>query len=266
MRLKPKSLVKAAKTWVTGHGPELATAGGIAFMFAASVIAVKQTPKAITKLKEAEKEKKEELTVPEKIKATGMYYVPSVVCFAVGAGLTVCGQRATARKAAAFATAYTLSEQMLQEYKDAAKEVVGEKKADEIADQAAIQQVQHNPPQQTIIVTGKGKQLCLDSYSQHYFYSNSEHILQVVDELNKRFAGAEDFIPLMDWYYENNITEAADMEIGDDLGFNRDDGGIEVRFSSTLGTGDFENIPILVVQFKNRPKPRKNTFGNYDFS
>lgn len=266
----PKALVKlgkAGKSWTRGRGPAMATGFGIVLGLVAGVTAVKATPKAIKKLEEKEEEKGEPLTVTEKIKTAGPCYIPATVMFGIGSGLIIAGHHATARKAAALATAYSLSEQMLLEYKEATREIVGEAKEKEITDKVAVQQVQNNPPApQMLVVTGKGKQLCLDSLSQHYFYSNSERIMQAAKRLNDRFVGCEDFIPLTDWYYENDITDAKGMELARDVGFNRDDGPIEIQFTSTLGSGDFENIPILVVSFRNRPKPCKNAFGEYNFS
>lgn len=258
--------LKVGRSWVFGHAPQIATGVGIAIGFLAGVTAVKATPKAIKKLEEKEEEKGEPLTLTEKVTTAGPCYIPSTILFTAGSGLIIYAQRATTRQAAALATAYTLSEQMLQEYKEAAREIVGENKEKEITDKVAIKQVQDNPPPTQLIVTGKGKQVCLEGTIQHYFYSNSEHIQQAVKRLNDRFVGCEDFIPLTDWLYELDIPAAHDIQIAEDIGFNRDDGPIEVEFTSTLGTGDFENIPILVVNFRNRPKPRKNTFGDYCFS
>lgn len=265
--MKVTALLKLGRKWIAGHGPQLATGFGIAFGLTATITAAKATPKAIKKLEEKEKEKGEPLTITEKVKTAGPCYIPTAAAFTVSTGLIIAGHHATARKAAAFATAYSLSEQMLQEYKAATKEIVGEAKEKEITDKVAAQQVANNPPApQMLVVTGKGRQICLDSLSQHYFYSNSERIQQAAKRLNDRFVGAEDFIPLTDWYFENDITEASGMEIAKDIGFNRDDGPITVEFTSTLGTGDFENIPILVVGFKVRPKPCKNAFGELNFS
>ena len=257
--MKIKGLLTAARVFVIGHGPQIATGIGIALAFAAGVKAVKETPKAVERIeKKKEEEKTEELTVVETVQETWTCYVPSVIMFVLAAVLIIGAQRATARQAAAFATAYQLSEQMLQEYKDAAKEVVGEKKANEIQDQAAIQQVQHNPPvANNIIITGKGKQLCLDALSNHYFYSNAEHIRQDAKRVfSDQFAQNVEFVPLTDWYYQINLREAMDMElVSDRIGWNRSDGPIEPTFTSTIGTGEFEDIPILVVSFNPRPHP-----------
>ena len=255
--MKLKGLLTAAKIFVMGHGPQIATGIGVALAFAAGVKAVKETPKAVERIEEKKKEEKvEELTVVETVKETWTCYIPSVIMFALAAVLIIGAQRATARQAAAFATAYQLSEQMLQEYKDAAKEIVGEKKANEIQDQAAIQQVQHNPPvASNIIVTGKGKQLCLDALSNHYFYSNPEHIRQDAKRaITDQFAQNVEFVPLTDWHYQINLREALDMDlVNDRIGWNKSDSPIEPTFTSTIGTGEFEDIPILVVSFDPRP-------------
>lgn len=272
--MKPKALLKVAKTWVIGHGPQIATGIGIALAFAAGVKAVKETPKAVKAIEEKKEEKKkeentEELTVVETVQTTWKYYAMPVGMFLASAILIIGAQRATARKAAAFATAYQLSEQMLQEYKDAAKEVVGEKKAKDIQDQAAIQQVQKNPPvANNIIITGKGNQLCLDALSNHYFYSNAEHIRQDANRvITQAFADNVEFVPLSDWYYQINLREAMDMELlkdaSDTFGWNKSDGQVEPVFTSTLGTGEFENIPILVVSFNTVPHPDKNDVGRW---
>lgn len=264
--MKIKGLLKAAKVFVAGHGPQIATGVGIAIAFAAGVKAVKETPKAVKLIEEKKEEKKQEsgedeLTITETVKATWKCYTLSLVMFVISAILIIGAQQATARKAAAFATAYQLSEQMLQEYKDAAKEIVGEKKANEIQDQAAIQQVQHNPPvQSNIIVTGKGKQLCLDALSNHYFWSNAEHVRQ---DFGRAVTTAFkddlccDFIPLTEWYYQANIRDAYDMRLSQDIGWNRSDDVYPV-FTSTLGSGEYEDIPILVINYSVRPHPDKN--------
>ena len=264
--MKAKALLRASKLFLINHGPEIATGLGIGIAFAAGVKAVKETPKAVELIEDKKEEKKkeggeDELTVVETVQTTWKCYLPSVVMFILAAVLIIGGQRATARKAAAFATAYQLSEQMLQEYKDAAKEIVGEKKANEIEDQAAIQQVRHNPPvQSNIIFTGKGKWLCLDSLSNHYFYSNAEHIRQDFKAaITDVFAEdpATDFIGVSEWYYQCNLREAYDMDLSQEVGWNRSDAP-KISFTSVMGTDEYEDIPILVVKYSVRPHYDKN--------
>lgn len=270
--MKLKGILKAAKVFVAGHGPQIATGVGIALAFAAGVKAVKETPKAVELIEEKKEEKKketgdDELTVVEAVQATWKCYALPVSMFVISAVLIIGAQQATARKAAAFATAYQLSEQMLQEYKDAAKEVVGEKKAREIQDQAAIQQVQHNPPAvNNIIVTGKGKWLCIDSLSQQPFYSNAESIRQDFKRaVTDKFASdvCIDFIEVDDWFYQANIDKASRMELSKDRGWNRSDEP-RIDFTSTMGTGEFADIPILVVNYYPRPHLDRNN-PNYAY-
>ena len=247
--------------WVVSHSAQIATGVGIGFALAAGLKAVKETPKAVRKLEEKKEEKEvEELTVTETVEATWKCYLPSVILFLIAVILIVGAQRETTRRAAAWASLYTASQQVIQEYNEAAKEIVGEKKADEIRDQAAIHHVQNNPPvANTIIVTGKGKQLCCDMVGQHYFYSNAELIRQAITQLNRQYAEAYvNSISLKEYYYQLNIQEGIAMEISDDLTWIRDDGIIEPVFTSVLGTGDFADIPILCVSFRVLPTVHKD--------
>ena len=69
--MKLKGLLTAAKIFVMGHGPQIATGIGVALAFAAGVKAVKETPKAVERIEEKKKEEKvEELTVVETVKET----------------------------------------------------------------------------------------------------------------------------------------------------------------------------------------------------
>jgi len=267
------AVFKAVGTIVINHGAQIATGFGIAIAFAAGVKGIKETPKAVERIEEAREEKKKEgkddkLTITESVKATWKCYAVSLVMFVIAAILIIEAQQATAKRAAAFATAYQLSEQMLQEYKDAAKEIVGEKKANEIQDQAAIQQVQHNPPAvNNIIVTGKGKQLCIDSLSQQPFYSNAESIRQDFKRaVTDKFASdvCIDFIEVEDWFYQANLDKASKMELSKEQGWNRSDEP-RISFTSMMGSGEFEDIPMLVVNYYPRPHLDKNN-PNYAYA
>ena len=249
--------------WLSTHRAQVATGTGIAIGIAAGIRAAKKAPEALENIEKKKKElHKEELTITEKVEATWKCYLPSVIMYGVSTGLIIYGHGATARRAAAFATAYSISQQTLQEYKDAAKEIVGEKKAEEISDKATIRQMEKNPPvPNTVFVTGKGKQLCCDLISQHYFYSNAEEIRQAAEALNKQFGFAGvNLITLKEWYYQINCREGIDMEISDELSWIRDDGPIEVRFTCILGTGEFENIPILGVGFAKNPTVHEDNY------
>ena len=259
------SLLKVGGNWAVSHIAQIETGVGIAVALAAAIKGVKETPKAMKKIEEKKEEKHvEKLTVAETVEATWKCFLPAIIMFILAIALIIEGQRESTRRAAAFASAYTVSQQLIQEYDNAAKELVGEKKATEIRDQAAIQQMQKNPPvANTVIVTGKGKQLCCDLISQHYFYSNAEQIRQAIAELNKQYVeGMVESVSLREYYYQINLREGIDMAISDELTWIRDDGSIEPVFTSMLGTGDFEDIPILGVSFRVLPTVHKDVWNH----
>ena len=67
MKLNVSKLCKDAKTIVSKRSPEILTGLGIAGMVTTTVLAVRATPKALKLIEDAQYEKRESLTVSEKI-------------------------------------------------------------------------------------------------------------------------------------------------------------------------------------------------------
>ena len=98
-------------------------AGGVV---ATTVLAVKATPKALSLLEEAEKEKGEKLTVPEVVKTAWKPYVPTVI---TGLSTITCifgANIMNTRNQASLVSAYALLENTYKEYRSAANRVYGD--------------------------------------------------------------------------------------------------------------------------------------------
>ena len=137
-------IFNTVKKAVEKKSPEILIAFGIAGMITTTVLAVKATPKAMEKIKEVEKNKKEEfdrdhgyseldtmfkLTKPEVVKATWKCYIPAAISGATSIACIVGANTVHSKRNAAIATAYKLSEKALTEYKEATiEEVVKENK------------------------------------------------------------------------------------------------------------------------------------------
>jgi hypothetical protein len=108
-----------------------------------------------------------------------------------------------------------------------------------------------NPPTEsdTIINTGKGTTLCLDDWSGRYFYSSPEEIRKAFNTINKRMMD-EYYISLNELYSELGLP---DIKLGEDIGFNVDDGLIDIDhlFTAALHNGD---TPILSLDYDVSPK------------
>ena len=153
------------------------------------------------------------------------------------------------RRQAALATVYSVTENTLRSYEAKVKELVGKKKATEIHDAIAKDNLDRNVAKtdNTIILTGEGELICYDEMSGQTFKSNPEKIRQVVNSLNERLL-TEMFIPLNDFYYELGIKK---VKLGEELGWNIDSGLIEMRYSSHL---DEFNRPMLDIDYTVEPR------------
>ena len=78
------------------------------------------------------------------------------------------------------------------------------------------------------IITDKGNTLCFDSLSGRYFKSDIDKIKRAVNNLNRELT-YDMYVSLNDFYDELDLDHT---KIGDELGWNLDDGLIDVYFGS----------------------------------
>lgn len=253
-KLNLSKFINSISTMVTKHSPEILTGIGIAGMITTTVMAVKATPKAL-KLVEEETQKKnidtnlrEELSKKELVMATWECYIPAVITGTLSICCLVGASSVNNKRNAALATAYSLSESTLKEYQEKVIETFGEKKEQEVRDEIAKDKVEKNPiSNNEVIITEKGNTLCYDTISGRYFKSDIEKIKKATNELN-RILMSEMYISLNEFYYELGLQP---IKMGDDLGWNVEDGLIDISFSSQLAE---DGIPCLVVDYHIAPR------------
>lgn len=153
-----------------------------------------------------------------------------------------------ARRNAALAAAYTISESAFRDYKNKVVEVVGEKKEKEVRNVIAKDKMEKDPVEnKEIIITEKGETRCYDSLSGRYFKSDIDLLNKAINELNRRMID-QSYASLNDFYYEIGLPE---NKIGNRLGWRVDQGLIELNFSAQLST---DGMPCLVIDFNDAPK------------
>lgn len=150
------------------------------------------------------------------------------------------------RRNAALATAYTLSESTLKEYQEKVVETIGEKKERDIREQVAKEKMVKNPVREVILTEKGGNTICYDVISGRYFKSDRDTISRIVNDLNRQMRD-EMYVSLNDFYYELGLDST---KMGDDLGWNIDNGYIEINFSSHL---DANGTPCLVMDYQVAP-------------
>lgn len=249
-----KSMIKATANAVKGivnkNAPQILAGVGVLLGVGAVCEAVHATTKAVKTVEEKKEESEDKLTKVEIVKATWKHYVPTACLAASSAACVIGSVHISMRRLASMTLAYTMSEKSFKEYKDKAKEFLGEKKEEELRGSIDHDQITANPPQKDLIRRARGGvTLCLDKFSGQYFYSDADTIRRVCNELTK-YMFADYFVSF------NDYCSSLDLEMtkfGDDFGWNANDGDIiEPEFTSTLTP---EGAPVLVVDFTVGPRP-----------
>ena len=241
--------LKSAQKSMKKHSPEILTGIGIAGMIATTVSAVRATPKALQLIDAREIKENRRLSNKEIVATTWKCYVPAAVTGVLSTACLVGASSANLRRNTALATAYSISETALKEYKEKAVEVVGEKKEQAIRDAVAKETLTKHPlGEREVIITGGGDILCFDPLTNRYFKSDRDRLMRAMNELNKRMRD-EMRVSLNDFYDEIGLSEA---EVGEHLGWDIDNGKgyIDLDFSTQLAD---DGTPCLVGGHNHPP-------------
>lgn len=242
------------------HSPEILLAIGIASGITAAVLAVKATPKALLMIdNEIDRqnydvlEKSEpitELKPIDVVKVAWKPYVPAVATGVFSIACLISANSVHSKRNAALATAYQLSTTAFNEYRGKVIETIGDEKEKVIHDKIAKERVEKNPPNDsTIIITGKGKTLCYDAYSDRYFESDIDKIKRAMNDLNYRMiSGMEMYISLNEFRTAIGLPQ---IPIGEEVGWRIDKGQIDIHFSSQITEDD---RPAIVIEFLIPPE------------
>lgn len=244
-----QQIIKSTKATLVKHSPEILTGIGITGLLTTTVLAVKATPKALKLIEEVKQaESKDRLTALETVKTTWKCYIPAAAVGVTSVACIIGASSVNARRNAALATAYKLSETAFHEYKNKVVETIGEKKERHIHDEIDKDHMTNNPvSNNAVIITDKGNTLCYDRLFSQYFKSDIEKIKKAVNELNRQMIAGGDYVSVNDLYDELGIPH---IPLGDQMGWRVDRGLIEVEFGSQLAS---DNTPCVVMRYEVAP-------------
>ena len=240
-----KRTIKSAERVLTKYSPGILTGIGIAGMIGATFMAVKATPKALylieTKKEEAEVE---ELASVETIKTCWKCYIPAALTTVVSAACLIGASTVSAKRNAALATAYSISEAALREYQEKVVEVVGEKKEKAVRDAVAKDQIDRDPvtKSEVVIIDSNSNTLCYEPLSGRYFKSTIDKIKKAEIKLDRQMI-QEMYVSLNDFYWEIGLDET---DLGDKMGWNLSKGYMDLSFSSQLAD---DGTPCAVIVY-----------------
>ena len=240
-----KRTIKNAERVLTKYSPGILTGIGIAGMIGATFMAVKATPKALylieTKKEEAEVE---ELTPVETIKTCWKCYIPATLTTVLSAACLIGASTVSAKRNAALATAYSISEAALREYQEKVVEVIGEKKEKAVRDAVAKDQIERDPvtKSEVVIIDSNSNTLCYEPLSGRYFKSTIDKIKKAEIKLDRQMI-QEMYVSLNDFYWEIGLDGT---DLGDKMGWNLSKGYMDLSFSSQLAD---DGTPCAVIVY-----------------
>lgn len=249
------NIIKGIKASISRHSPEILTGIGIAGMVTTTILAVKATPKAI-KLIEAEKRAKhvDALSPVDTVKTVWKCYIPAAMTGVSSIACLIGSNAINAKRNAALTTVYTLSEMARNEYKEKVIETIGEKKERVIKEKVDAERIKKDPvSKKEVIITEKGTTLCYDHVFGRYFKSDIDIINRAMNKINREIV-INMYASLNDFYAELGLSP---VEMGYDLGWNIDDGTIEIEPSSQLAD---DGTPCLVIDYSVSPKYNYSRF------
>lgn len=251
------------------HKPEILTGVGLGLLVAAVPITIKATIIATKKIQEKKREKFPEEITPEQevqlkemqlepveiVKETWKYYIPTALTVGVGAFCVITSTKEGLKRTAAMAAAYQLSETAFSEYQKKVKEVIGDKKEEEVEQRVMKDRMELMTDDEGHIVniydTRDGATLCFDYWSGRYFYSDIDFIRRQITEINQSMLkdGLDGRASLNDVYCAIGLPQTG---AGESLVWRIDkEGIIELRPISQLVDGD---RPCWVLNFSTAPR------------
>lgn len=257
--------------YLSKNSPTILTGCAIAGVFTAVCLAVKATKPALKHVKEAKIEHRDRiiihdgderedfdltdeeidqihLTPLEIVGAVWKDYAPTAI---VLAGTTACiigAHSISAKRTAAMAALYTMSESTLKDFQKKAEEVVGKGKAQQITDAVAQEEMRRTPydPNKPVAFN-QGDVLCFDRMTSQYFASSAAKIKVAVAEFNQQMTYG-DRVSRNDFYY---AIGAKGVQYGEDDGWCVEN-PLDVEYTSDLTS---DGTPVLAIGFRNRPTP-----------
>ena len=240
---------------VKKHQPEILTGIGIAGMITTTVMAVRATPKALdvmAEVKEAHADDTDKKALAKDIITKVVpIYIPSAIVGGLSIGCVIGASTINAKRNAALATAYAISESALKTYQEKVIETVGEKKEQTIREAVAKDTIEKHPIGNTeIILTGTGETRCLDAISGRRFTTTIQKIQDAENALTHRII-SEMYISLNDLYDELGL---AHTKLGDDLGWNVDWLDRDMIKLARSAQIDEDGMPCLVLDYQVVPR------------
>lgn len=219
------------------------------------VLTARATYRTIQKCEVEEQRRGQPLEARDYLQIGGLEFLLPVLVGGTVIAAVVGIRQIDAKRLAVADGLYTATAMSLQRMQDTTREMVGEKRYQEIQQEMHeryLKDVRRGISEEKITVQGDlrdGDVPCVDMTNGRVFYSSATKIRMAENTINRRLR-SEDFVSLNDLYFELGLGP---VKFGDEKGFHVDT-GLEFEFTSHLDEFD---RPMLVVDFVVQPESRQ---------
>lgn len=209
--------MKKTEVFLRKNSSTILTVVSASGVLATTVMAVKATPKALELLDGAKKEKGDELTIAETVKAAWKPYIPAAI---TGLSTIACifgANHLSTRNQASLMSAYAVLDSSFREYREKTKELYEEKADKNIRNEVVKMKYDKN------MVLDDEKELFFDFVSMRYFESTFDEVLRAERVFNENlmmsgFACLNEYydilgIPRVDYGYQLGWSAISGNEI-----------------------------------------------------
>lgn len=239
---------------MTDNSPTILAGLGVAGVLSTAYLTGRATVKAMEVIRAEEEDARRstgdadyECHARRKLELTWQFFIPAAGSAVATVAFIVAANRIGARRAAALAAAYVVSERAFEEYRDKIVDRVGGRKEQSYRDEIAQDRVNRRPPPENLVWDETANSvLCCDLFTGRYFLSDMETIRRAQNDINYQI-NASYYASLSDFYDRIGLEHTS---MSDDFGWNADK-SCELHFSTAMTpfgkpclTFDFTVVPI----------------------
>lgn len=244
--MKIPSLVKQIQRFVDENAPAILTGIGIAGVGVTAVLTHKAATQSVLDIAYHETMNQTSTDGVDKLRLTWKNYVPAVAAGIGTAGCMFMATRINLQRLTTLGAVYAISEGNLKEHKAKVEELFGKKKATEVSDAVAKDQVEKTPLPQLVVGDGANEQIFFDRWSGRYFTSSRQKIDAAVNDLNHEMIYGS-YVSLSSFY---KLIGLVDTQEAHEIGWNKKQ-LIEISYTAMLK----DDVPIIAIEFDKRPMP-----------
>lgn len=243
-----KTILKASEKFLIDNSPGILTGLGVAGTVTTAVLVGKAAYSSALQVSVEDHkrvDRNEDLMDRKEIfQLVWKEFIPPAAVGTATIAAIIMANQIGSRRAAAFAAAYKLSEQLGEDYKKKVLETLGIQKEEKMRSELAAEKINKIPHSGMIVIAGS-EVLMFDELSGRIFKGKVEDVKKAVNEINHQVLNFN-FASLTEFYDKIGLTATS---FSDSVGWNLDE-LLEVQFTAVEVD---DQQPAMMIGYNHEP-------------